>query len=278
MSVEDRREAREKANGTFTSEDQETRRRETLPVDPYTGEELAPRPQPGYYPGYDTLSQQAYWDEATRNVVLDRVHNVPPIRFFTGDEIPFMQAVVDCIIPQDDRTKDKRIPVLNYVDRRLYINEIDGYRFESMPPDQEAFRLGIRGIEAIAQHMYQRRFIDLGRHEQETVLKTLHDGKPPAGDDIWKRMSVHHFWMLLVQDCAEAYYAHPWAWDEIGFGGPAYPRGYMRLEHGQPEPWEAEEVRYAWEPPRDSPSSEYEPLIGGTGDHSVQTPGQSGTH
>jgi hypothetical protein len=26
-----------------------------------------------------------------------------------------------------------------------------------------------------------------------------------------------------------AFYAHPWAWNEIGFGGPAYPRGYMRL-------------------------------------------------
>ena len=55
--------------------------------------------------------------------------------------------------------------------------------------------------------------------------------------------------MLLVQDCVEGYYAHPWAWDEIGFGGPAYPRGYMRLEHGKPEPWEVEEQRYEWSGP-----------------------------
>ena len=26
-----------------------------------------------------------------------------------------------------------------------------------------------------------------------------------------------------------AFYSHPWAWNEIGFGGPAYPQGYMRL-------------------------------------------------
>ena len=25
-----------------------------------------------------------------------------------------------------------------------------------------------------------------------------------------------------------AFYSHPWAWNEIGFGGPAYPRGFMR--------------------------------------------------
>jgi hypothetical protein len=29
-----------------------------------------------------------------------------------------------------------------------------------------------------------------------------------------------------------AFYSHPWAWNEIGFGGPAYPRGFMRLGQG----------------------------------------------
>jgi hypothetical protein len=36
-----------------------------------------------------------------------------------------------------------------------------------------------------------------------------------------------------------AFYSHPWAWNEIGFGGPAYPRGYARLGAGQREHWEA---------------------------------------
>jgi hypothetical protein len=35
-----------------------------------------------------------------------------------------------------------------------------------------------------------------------------------------------------------AFYSHPWAWNEIGFGGPAYPRGYARLAAGQRENWE----------------------------------------
>jgi hypothetical protein len=65
-------------------------------------------------------------------------------------------------------------------------------------------------------------------------------------------MSIHRFWSLLVGDCVSAYYSHPWAWDEIGFGGPAYPRGYMRLENGLPEPWEVNESRYAWNAPADS--------------------------
>jgi hypothetical protein len=44
------------------------------PVDPKTGEPLAPLAQPGYYPGYSTLSQQKFWDAATREKVLKRVN------------------------------------------------------------------------------------------------------------------------------------------------------------------------------------------------------------
>ena len=43
---------------------------------------------------------------------------------------------------------------------------------------------------------------------------------PEAAAEIWKQMSVHRFWQLLMSDAIDAYYAHPWAWDEIGFGGP----------------------------------------------------------
>ena len=82
--------------------------------------------------------------------------------------------------------------------------------------------------------------------------------------------------MLLVSDCVEAYYAHPWAWDEIGFGGPAYPRAYMRLERGEAEPWEAEEKRYEWEAPDGSVSGDYK-AIGGQLEHHA-SPGQGGTH
>jgi hypothetical protein len=83
-------------------------------------------------------------------------------------------------------------------------------------------------------------------------LKSLHDGKPDPDHLVWQRIPVHRFWAMLMEDCVTAYYSHPWAWDEIGFGGPAYPRGYMRLENGLPEPWEKDEQRYEWSAPVDS--------------------------
>ncbi len=89
-------------------------------------------------------------------------------------------------------------------------------------------------------------------------------------------MPAHRFFMLVLQDVLEVYYAHPWAWDEIGFGGPAYPRGYMRLEGGMPEPWEVEERRTPWRPPPITVSDRYE-FVAGREEHSA-TPGQGGTH
>jgi hypothetical protein len=249
-----------------------------LPIDPATGKPLPPRAQPGYYPGYNTLSQQDFWDEATRALVLERVEHVPPIRFFTPDEATLMQAVCDRLLPQDDRDVAHRIPIVPRIDERLYTGRIDGYRYENMPPDGEAFKLGLQGINAIAQYLHGAPFVDLVPLQQDEVLKTIHDGEPPAGEEIWQRLPVKHYWSLLLGDVVEGYYAHPYAWDEIGFGGPAYPRGYMRLERGLPEPWEVHERRYDWAPPPASLSGHDTP-VGGTHPHKDQpSAGQEGTH
>ena len=91
-----------------------------------------------------------------------------------------------------------------------------------------------------------------GHHAAGNILRSVHHAEPLAAKELWSQMNIKRFWTMLVADCCSVYYAHPHAWDEIGFGGPAYPRGYMRLEEGEPEPWEVEEQRYEWAAPDDS--------------------------
>lgn len=214
--------------------------------------------QPGYYPGYSSLSQKSFWDAATRKIVVDRLDKVPPIRFFQPEEARFWQAIFEHLLPQTDRSSERRIPILNFVDNRLYMNQGPGYRFEDMPHDRDAYKLGVRAINEEAEDRYRNSFVNLTYRQQEEILKVLHDGEPRAGRQIWQTMSVHRFWQLIMGDAIDVYFAHPWAWDEIGFGGPAYPRAYMRLERGEPEPWEVEEQRYSWEPPAEALSDETE--------------------
>jgi hypothetical protein len=223
----------------------------SFPTSP-TGGEIRGLDHPGYYPRYRTLAQKKAWDKTTRQVVTGRVSQAPPIRFFSPAEAEVLEAIIDRVLPQDDRSEEYTIPILPLIDERLFKNELSGFRYEDMPSDRDAYRLAIQAIDAMARKRFEAPFPALTVHRQELLLKSLHDGEPDPVHPIWKTLPVHRFWGLLMEDCVTAYYAHPWAWDEIGFGGPAYPRGYMRLENGLPEPWETDEERYEWNVPVDS--------------------------
>ena len=213
--------------------------------------------KPGYYPGYSTLGQKAFWDRTTRDVVVNRVEHPPELKFFDEQRAIFWGTVFDHVIPQTDRLPERRIPIVPPLDKRLHEGRTDGYRFEGMPHDREVYsNVGIKAIDAEAHAQFGQSFSQLSFREQDLVLRAIHDGRPEGGKQFWEQMDVHRFWQLITTDAIDAYYAHPWAWDEIGFGGPAYPRAYFRLERGEPEPWEVEEERYEWMAPEDAVSDE----------------------
>jgi hypothetical protein len=125
------------------SNDRQGRRQ---PMHPETSQPLPPQKQPGYYPGFSTLKQQAFWDEATRTKVLKRVQETPLIRFFDPREASLMEVLAAHILPQDDRELSRRIPIVPRIDERLHKGRIPGYRFSTMPPDGDAYRLGFQAI------------------------------------------------------------------------------------------------------------------------------------
>ena len=245
-----------------------------LPRNPVTLEAIQPREQPGYYPGFSTLSQSSFWDEATRNVVDKRVKQPPPRTFFSEEAWTFWTAVFAQLVPQTDRTPHRQIPLIPMLDERLAKNRTVGYRFEDMPQDRAVYELGIEAINQEAEHRHGGKFLLLSLRHRDEVLKVIEQGKPEAAQAIWQKMSVKRFWQMIMTDAIDAYYAHPWAWDEIGFGGPAYPRAYTRLERGEPEPWEVEEQRYDWLPPVTAVSGE----IDTTEDEDQSHHGSGGTH
>ncbi len=194
------------------------------------------------YPGLDILGQQGHWDEATRRLILDRVYNVPPIRFFTPGEAELLQAVADTLLPQDDRPPERRIPVVPYIDDDMRRGAIPGYRFEGMPDERTGWHWGLEGIDQTSAALFGRRFLELDRTERHEVLAGIQGGDPPG--EVWRRMPAQRFFLsTLTTAVVGAYYAHPWAWDEIGYGGPAYPRGYYALDYGERERWEVDERR-----------------------------------
>jgi hypothetical protein len=194
------------------------------------------------YPGYDVMSQRGHWDETTRQVILDRLHNVPDLQYFDEAEAGLLQAVCDRIMPQDDRVPADRVPIVPWIDQRCQERITNGMRYEDMPDDWVAWRRGLAGIDQTSQALAGARFIDLDDLAKDRVLAAIQRGDPPG--DSWATLPARRFfYAVLMRQILGVYYAHPKAWNEIGFGGPAYPRGYMALNCGRPEPWEVQESR-----------------------------------
>src|ERR1700761_592544 len=154
------------------------------------------------------MAQKKTWEEATRKAVTEPVEKAPAIRFFSQAEAILLGAVIDRVMPQDDRTEGRTIPILPILDERLYKNSLNGFRYEDMPPDQEAYRLAIKAIGEMAVERFQQPFADLTVHRQELILKSIHDGKPEPQNPVWQTMPIHRFWAQLMEDCVTAYYSH----------------------------------------------------------------------
>ncbi len=190
------------------------------------------------YPKADVLAQRGHWDDATRRVIMDRVHNVPDHEYFDEHRRATLQALCDRVIPQAHRPQERKVPIAPWIDQRCKERIVSGFRFDDMPPDEIAWEWGLDGLDQTSVLIFGGDFADLEGIQQDQVLRIVNAGDPPG--EIWQKMPPRRWWVYIaLRQICGIYYSHPYAWDEIGFGGPAYPRGYFALNNGAPEPWES---------------------------------------
>jgi hypothetical protein len=197
----------------------------------------------GRYPDYDVLEQAGHWDPVTREMVLGRVNSVPEIRFFSEREATTLSALCDVLTAQDSEPK---VPVVNFVDEKYFKGELDGFQFDDMPDDREAWRLVARGLdEQAAQRAGAASFAAADVDTQQAIVAGFADGE--LAGVAWSQLNVKRAFALVMRVTLSCFYSHPWTWNEIGFGGPAYPRGYSRfgspqLQDAERETWEGKEA------------------------------------
>lgn len=180
----------------------------------------------GRYPDYDVLETAPRWDKATRTIVEKRMRSGRrALTFFDASEDATLRAFCDVVTAQDG---EPRIPVAEMVDDTLGLGTLDGYQYADMPDDRDCWHLVLRGLDEVAWRRYGARdFCALDDEARDSVVGqfaagTLHDGS-------WETINVKRAFSVCMRAILGAFYSHPWAWNEIGFGGPAYPQGYMRL-------------------------------------------------
>lgn len=186
------------------------------------------------FPGFDAASQAPHWDQVTAEVVLGRF-SAPPLKFFSIGEAACAAALVDHLTGQRG---EHLVPVLEMIDARLAAGETDGWRYEDMPEDGQAWRISLKHLDADAFVRCGTAFADAGETDQMAMIQAVQD----LGSGDWHGLPAAHVWSLWTRYACTALYSHPAAWNEMGFPGPAYPRGYKNAGVGKREPFEVEDA------------------------------------
>jgi hypothetical protein len=202
-----------------------------------------PEASGGRFPGFDVLDLAPSWDPATAGAVLSRVGTLPALRFFTPAEEATGRALCDRLLAQDG---DQRVPVLDFIDMRLAEGQTDGWRYDDMPEDGQAWRESLAGLDEDATVKFGQSFAECPASDQGALVQAVQD----AGSASWRGLNASHVWSLWTRYACTAFYAHPDAWSEIGFPGPAYPRGYKNAGVDAREPFEVRDVAPSDDPAR----------------------------
>jgi len=184
--------------------------------------------------GFDGLS----WNDKTREVIAARQALTIPEGVLTDRQLATLKAVKARVCPDfPGRAPTTTLAMLVH---RIATDESDGTRHYRLPPFAECWRHGLDAIEAEAQARYGFAMADLAEQPADATLRAIERGETKAS--AWAALPPALFWShRLIPDLVSAHWAQPQAWSAMGFGGPASPRGYVRLSANRRDPWEAVE-------------------------------------
>jgi hypothetical protein len=137
-----------------------------------------------------------------------------------------LRAVLARVIPQEHRELD----IAGYVLVRLASGKGDGWRYDVLPGDVQAYREGLDRLAA-------QGFTGMTAEDQDDALKAL-DAEPGSADARW--------FEEVRGDAVGAYMAHPATMARIGYSGIGVGgaetryKGFVSLGPNQREGWEPE--------------------------------------
>ncbi|WP_421617211.1 gluconate 2-dehydrogenase subunit 3 family protein [Brevibacillus sp. TJ4] len=188
------------------------------------------------YPAYDVWQEHDKWDEHTRKIVGKRKSPKVAHRFFSPAQSLLVETIASLLV--DDHRMEVLTYVTQHLDESLARPIGEAQRKVGLPPKQDLYRIGLAGVDAESKARFRTGFVALKRTEQLVIMDALANGDT-MDVQAWGQLSPADFFKRMLHDTVNAYYSHPLVWSDIGYGGPAYPRGYVRVEKGLTDPWEA---------------------------------------
>lgn len=191
------------------------------------------------YPSYDVMKEKDQWDDHTQRIVVSRLKAPGQPKFLTNREVETIRHI-GARLTGDDR-KELLEFIWSHIDQTLSRQKGEGQRKDGVPPEKELVRKGLDILDLAANRRYGNDFVRLDEKRQIELLTDFSQYQATETD--WPPLLQRAWFNKLLNLTLEAYYSHPTIWSEIGYGGPAYPRGYVRTQTGQLDPWEAQPER-----------------------------------
>jgi gluconate 2-dehydrogenase gamma chain len=155
---------------------------------------------------------------ATRSALLERLRKpaVTEPTFFSEAEFKRFQLVCNQLIPQET---EEQIDLAGPIDERLANGTTNGWRYDDLPNDGEAYRLFLTGINQTAEALFDHPFDTITADQRDTVLLAVQQGE--ATGPAWQNLPADRFFEELLAEVTEVYYSHPMAQQQIGYTGMA---------------------------------------------------------
>ncbi len=199
-------------------------------------------PAPPISQAYLALIHSDRVSARTRALLLDRAQPDDPAaqpRAVSAAQLAVLRAVMDRTVPQPG---PGRIDLAARIDRQLAAGRGDGWRFDILPPDADAFRAALDTLQAAALARHGAGFAQLDAAQQDAMLDAAAAGEMPGG--ALDPAQMQRWFEDARAEAVRAYVAHPatlsaMGYSGIGYGGDGEPKsGFRTVGVGEAEPWE----------------------------------------
>ncbi|ARU60034.1 hypothetical protein CBW65_02355 [Tumebacillus avium] len=190
-----------------------------------------------HYPNYNVLNEQEHWDDHTREIVQKRLEIPGSFQKLTGEQADAIRAMAALFV--DDGRRELLDYVVKHFDSKLKSDIGEAQRKAGVPPFKDLVKKGLAALDKLAQSEHGGAFAGLRPEQQTALLVGLENDTLTLPEADGMQVPSKPFFQKMLSESVSAYYSHPTVWSEIGYGGPAYPRGYIRSELGLTDPWEA---------------------------------------
>ncbi|MCM3341073.1 gluconate 2-dehydrogenase subunit 3 family protein [Paenibacillus sp. MER TA 81-3] len=189
-----------------------------------------------HYPSFDVMKERDEWDSHTQDIVTERLRKDTTCQSLQELELATLGAV--CRLLVDDDRDNVILYILVHFDQIITSKTGEGQRKTGVPEEKTLIREGLQLLDNKARNEHGAPFDQLEGAEQSEILERLSQGKLQISLE-WTALKQKGLFKKLLGTAIDAYCSHPDIWSEIGYAGPAYPRGYVRGDIGQLDPWEA---------------------------------------